>query len=86
MKKYWLFKIWIVRKYLNYNVIIDASNNLNSVNLDKINNICILFSEIFSESAQSCINDNSSSNHKKGKKFWFGIECEKARKNTILLN
>ena len=67
-----------------HNVIIDASNNLNSVNFDKINYICHHFSEIFSESAQSCINDNSSSNQKKGKKVWFGTQCEKAWKQYHL--
>ena len=68
-----------------HNVIIDACNNLNSVNLDKINNICYHFSEIFSESAHLCINNSSSSSKvKTGKKIWFGTQCEKARKQYHL--
>ena len=39
-----------------HNAIIDASNNLNSVKLDKINNTCHNFIERFSKSAESCIN------------------------------
>ena len=68
-----------------HNVIIDACNNLNSVSLDKINNICYHFSEIFSESAHLCINNSSSSSKvKTGKKIWFGTQCEKARKQYHL--
>ena len=69
-----------------HNVIIDTSNDLNSVNLDKINNICHHFSEIFSEPAQSCINDNSSSNKKRVKRFGLGHSVKRLGNNTILLN
>ena len=60
--------------------IVNASNNLNSVNPDKVNDICHQFSDIFSESAQSFSHESSNSNYKKGKKVWFGKQCENARK------
>ena len=60
--------------------IVNAINNLSSVNSDKVNDICHQFSDIFSGSAQSFSHDSSNSNYKKGKKVWFGKQCENARK------
>ena len=42
--------------------------------------LCSKFSEIFKESADSCINENNNIMYKKGKKPWFGKQCERARK------
>ena len=63
-------------------VIVKASKNLNVVNFDKINDICNKFSEIYSTAAQSCNNnDDQGPKQKKGKKVWFGRQCERARKH-----
>ena len=62
-------------------VIVKASKNLNVVNLDKINDICKQFSEIYSTAAKSCNNDDQGPKQKKGKKVWFGKQCERARKH-----
>ena len=65
-------------------VIVKASKNLNLVNLDKINDICNQFSEIYSTAAQSCNDDDPGPKQKKGKKVWFGRQCERAQKHYHL--
>ena len=50
------------------------------MNKDEINSLCLRFSEIFHETAQSCIPDQSYSSHTKGKRPWFGKQCAYARK------
>lgn len=67
-----------------HDFIQDSSKNSNLVNKDKINSMCLKFSEIFHESARSCIPDKSYSNHIKGKKPWFGKQCAYARKRYHL--
>ena len=76
----------IDRSKLNdlYNFIQDSSKNYNSVNKDNINSMCLKFSEIFHESAQTCIPDKSYPNHTKGKMPWFGKQCAHARKRYHL--
>ena len=61
--------------------ITSANNNTNSISVDKINEICHQFSDIFSNAAQLCIKNDSNSNPYKGKKVWIGRECQKARKH-----
>lgn len=65
-------------------LILETCENINSVNKEIINSICFKFSEIFTESAQTCINANSVSNYKIGKKAWFGTQCENARRKYHL--
>ena len=64
---------------LNDNIMA-TSNDLNSINLERINDICHQFSEIYNNSSKLCTSTDSSSDYKKGQKVWFGRQCEKARK------
>ena len=64
--------------------IVNASNNLNSVNSDKVNDICHQFSDIFSESAQSFSHESSNSNYKKGKKSGLENSVKMPGSSTIL--
>ena len=50
------------------NHILQSKGNIQSVNRENINNICSMFSEIFEDSADSCIDVSSNSRRKNGKK------------------